>query len=199
MCGIVGYIGPRDAAGFLVGGLRRLEYRGYDSAGVATLCRSRGLVTVKTVGRIDQLDALLHETPAPGQIGIGHTRWATHGPPTKPNAHPHLGGNGAVAVVHNGVIENFQVLKERLQDEGRVFDSATDSEVIAELIASCLDGQPTLEDLAAAEFSPLVAAVQAALVQLQGTYGLAVLFRGYQSGYVCTLSGYHRFRPAEPL
>jgi len=189
MCGIVGYIGPRDAAGFLVGGLRRLEYRGYDSAGVATLCRSRGLVTVKTVGRIDQLDALLHETPAPGQIGIGHTRWATHGPPTKPNAHPHLGGNGAVAVVHNGVIENFQVLKERLQDEGRVFDSATDSEVIAELIASCLDGQPTLEDLAAAEFSPLVAAVQAALAQLQGTYGLAVLFRGYTDVMIAARRG----------
>ena len=108
MCGIVGYVGPRDAAEFLLVGLHRLEYRGYDSSGVATITPEGEFAVVKTAGRIDRLEALLAANPAPGQIGIGHTRWATHGAPSDVNAHPHLGGNGTLAVVHNGVIENFQ-------------------------------------------------------------------------------------------
>jgi glucosamine--fructose-6-phosphate aminotransferase (isomerizing) len=135
MCGIIGYIGPRDATPYLLEGLRRLEYRGYDSAGVATVDHGSLLVT-KRAGRLDNLAQALHESPSPGHIGIGHTRWATHGPATDVNAHPHLGGEGGIAIVHNGVIENFRAIKTRLQEEGYLFHSATDSEVIAHLIAS---------------------------------------------------------------
>ncbi len=177
MCGIVGYIGPRDAAEFLVVGLRRLEYRGYDSSGVATITPEGALAVVKTAGRIERLETLLSQSPALGRIGIGHTRWATHGAPSDINAHPHMGGDNALAVVHNGVIENFQALKQRLQSEGYKFQSATDTEVIAHLIDSCLKRQPPAADMAAVDYQPLVGAVQAALVQLQGTYGLAILFR----------------------
>ena len=177
MCGIVGYVGPREAAEFLVAGLRRLEYRGYDSSGVATITPQGKLALVKTAGRIDRLEALLSKIPAPGRIGIGHTRWATHGAPNDVNAHPHVGGDGVLAVVHNGVIENFQTLKHRLQSEGYKFHSATDTEVIAHLIDSCLKRQPLVADMAAVDYQPLVGAVQAALAQLQGTYGLAILFR----------------------
>jgi glutamine---fructose-6-phosphate transaminase (isomerizing) len=190
MCGIVGYVGPHAAADYLIEGLRRLEYRGYDSAGVATIDRGR-LVVAKRAGRLDNLVDKLNEAPAPGRIGIGHTRWATHGPATDINAHPHVGGDAAVAVVHNGVIENFRPIKARLESEGYLFRSATDSEVIAQLIASCLDkelsNQETNGDAdsdpqdaaIAPEHRPLVAAVRRALSQLQGTYGLAILFRDH--------------------
>ena len=177
MCGIVGYIGPREAAEVLLVGLHRLEYRGYDSSGVATITPEGQLAVVKTAGRIDRLEALLSKNPAPGRVGIGHTRWATHGAPSDVNSHPHIGGNGTLALVHNGVIENFQAIKRRLQSEGYTFQSATDTEVIAHLIDSCLKRQPPVADMAAVDYQPLVAAVQAALVQLQGTYGLAILFR----------------------
>ena len=177
MCGIVGYIGHRDAAEFLVTGLHRLEYRGYDSAGVATITPDGQFALVKTTGRIGNLEKLLAETPAPGRVGIGHTRWATHGNPSDENAHPHLGGDGSLAVVHNGVIENYRAIKRRLESEGYVFRSATDTEVIAHLIDSCMQKLPPVEDMAAADYEPLVNAVRAALVQLQGTYGLVVLFR----------------------
>ncbi|MCD4727851.1 MAG: glutamine--fructose-6-phosphate transaminase (isomerizing) [Pirellulales bacterium] len=177
MCGIVGYIGPRDAAEFLVTGLHRLEYRGYDSAGVATITPNGQFALVKTVGRISQLENRLDDTPAPGSVGIGHTRWATHGNPSDENSHPHFGGDGELAVVHNGVIENYRVIKQRLENEGYVFQSATDSEVIAHLIDSCLRRQPPVEDMAAADYGPLVNAVQSALTQFRGTYGLVVLFR----------------------
>src|SRR5690606_31718910 len=113
MCGIVGYVGFRDAIPFLVEGLRRLEYRGYDSAGIASLVDGRFSIA-KTAGRIERLVEKLDQSPFQGTIGIGHTRWATHGPATEVNAHPHVGGNDLVAVVHNGVIENFQSLKDEL-------------------------------------------------------------------------------------
>ena len=138
MCGIVGYVGPRDAAEFLVVGLRRLEYRGYDSSGVATVTPDGQFAIVKSAGRIERLESLLAKTPAPGCVGIGHTRWATHGAPSDVNAHPHVGGSDTLVLAHNGVIENFQILKHRLQTEGYQFKSATDSEVIAHLIGSPL-------------------------------------------------------------
>lgn len=178
MCGIVGYVGFREAADFLVRGLHRLEYRGYDSSGVTTVSASGVLTLAKKAGRLAQLEAALAESPAPGKTGIGHTRWATHGAATDINAHPHFGGDGIVAVAHNGVIENFESLKERLQGEGYQFKSATDTEVIAHLIASCLKcpGKPTASNDG---YQPLVTAVQAALAQLHGTYGLAIVFRDY--------------------
>jgi glucosamine--fructose-6-phosphate aminotransferase (isomerizing) len=177
MCGIVGYVGTRNATEFLLVGLHRLEYRGYDSSGVAVINPSGEFAVVKTAGRIDRLEALLATQPIFGHVGIGHTRWATHGAPTDSNAHPHIGGNGTLALVHNGVIENFQAIKQRLQGEGYVFQSATDSEIIAHLIDSCLKRQAPVADMAAVGYQPLVAAVQTALAQLQGTYGLAILFR----------------------
>src|SRR5436190_10150925 len=139
MCGIVGCVGSREAEPLLVEGLRRLEYRGYDSAGLATLTGPR-LHLRRRAGRIANLVRHLGERPAPGCVGISHTRWATHGPATDANAHPHLGGDGLVAVVHNGVIENYAALKRQLQEEGVVFQSDTDTEVIAHLIARHLNG-----------------------------------------------------------
>jgi glutamine---fructose-6-phosphate transaminase (isomerizing) len=161
MCGIIGYVGQREAEPILVEGLRRLEYRGYDSAGVATLTGAH-LHVRKKAGRIADLAGFLRERPSPGCHGISHTRWATHGPANDRNAHPHVGGDNLVAVVHNGVIENYAALKRQLQDEGVVFRSDTDTEVIAQLIAHCLNGD-------------LVEAVRKALAKLKGTYGLAVI------------------------
>lgn len=166
MCGIVGYTGTRDAAGILVGGLRRLEYRGYDSAGLATVDGGR-LHVRKRVGRVRELEDLVARQPAHGSCGISHTRWATHGPATDANAHPHLGGRAGsvgVAIVHNGVIENHASLRRELEAQGFHFKSETDSEVVAHLIARALE---TTGDL--------FEAVQRALSLLEGTYGLAVL------------------------
>ncbi len=188
MCGIVGYVGYRDAADFLLRGLRRLEYRGYDSSGLAVITPQQQLVVVKAAGRIERLSAELHDTPLAGQVGIGHTRWATHGPANDRNAHPHLGGNDVVAIAHNGVIENYLPLKQRLEAQGYVFRSETDSEVIAHLIASFLERQPsagaTTDGHAAgrvppAGYAPLVTAVTSALALLHGTYGLAIVFRDH--------------------
>ncbi len=139
MCGIVGYVGYREAADFLLPGLRRLEYRGYDSSGVVTITPQGRFALTKAAGRLDRLTSRLADSPANGHIGIGHTRWATHGAATDINAHPHLGGDQAVAVVHNGVIENYRLLKEYLTGAGYVFRSATDTEVIGHLIADCLE------------------------------------------------------------
>src|SRR5579862_5861331 len=128
MCGIIGYTGLREAEPILVEGLRRLEYRGYDSAGLVTLTGS-GLHLRKKAGRIQELALHLRDQPSPGCTGISHTRWATHGPANDTNAHPHLSENGDVAVVHNGVIENYATLKRQLQVEGVRFSSDTDTEV----------------------------------------------------------------------
>ena len=186
MCGIVGYVGKNDATPFLVAGLRRLEYRGYDSAGVATLAATGGAFQLnRAVGRIDNLDLQIQKSPMIGFTGMGHTRWATHGPATTENAHPHLGGRGTVAVVHNGVIENYQVLKQALIEKGYIFQSATDTEVIAHLVAENLKAlldapaMTSQEPLLGSEGrnSVYVEAVRAALPMLRGTYGLVVMFR----------------------
>ena len=138
MCGIFGYVGNRQAEPLLVEGLRRLEYRGYDSAGVA-LMEGTQLHLRKCVGRVADLVRHLIQRPAPGRLGIGHTRWATHGPANDANAHPHASSDGQVVVVHNGVIENHMQLRRRLEAEGIVFRSDTDTEVIAQLIARYLE------------------------------------------------------------
>src|SRR6478672_4220130 len=176
MCGIVGYIGPDQAIDFLIEGLRRLEYRGYDSSGVAT---------------IDDLAAKLESHLARGNIGIGHTRWATHGPAIDLNAHPHVGGDNVVALVHNGVIENFRELKQQLAERGYYCKSATDTEVVAQLVAAELDARPAAIDAAspADHYAPLVGAIQAALAQLRGTYGLAMIFRDWPDVIVAARLG----------
>ncbi|HZT79494.1 MAG TPA: glutamine--fructose-6-phosphate transaminase (isomerizing) [Gemmataceae bacterium] len=161
MCGIIGYVGTREAEPILVEGLRRLEYRGYDSTGLATVTGAQ-LHVRKRAGRLDELVNYLRGRPAPGCAGISHTRWATHGPATDANAHPHVSGDGLVAVVHNGVIENYLPLKRQLEAEGFTFQSDTDTEVIAQLIARHLNGD-------------LVEAVARAVALLKGTYGLAVV------------------------
>src|SRR5213082_2946101 len=161
MCGIVGYVGPREAAAVLVEGLSRLEYRGYDSAGVAVL-NGRGVETRKLAGRIGHLRHLLSEAPLHGSCGIGHTRWATHGAPTERNAHPHSDCSGTLALVHNGIIENADVLRTRLEREGHRFTTETDTETLAHLIED--SAGETLEER-----------VMGALGHVEGTYGIAVV------------------------
>ncbi len=178
MCGIVGYVGNNDACPFLVSGLRRLEYRGYDSAGIATLTAADGFRLTRVAGRIDLLEKSIARKPMFGTIGIGHTRWATHGPATEENAHPHMGGNGLVSLVHNGVIENYESLKQSLISRGYLFKSATDSEVVAHLIADTLKHLPASSIANNSEsIDRYVEAVRQSLDQLRGTYGLAILFR----------------------
>ncbi|HEU4831594.1 MAG TPA: glutamine--fructose-6-phosphate transaminase (isomerizing), partial [Actinomycetota bacterium] len=160
MCGIVGYVGPDQALPVVLEGLRRLEYRGYDSAGVAMI--DGGLAVVKRAGKLSELDAALEVVgPVPGSIGIGHTRWATHGAPTDRNAHPHLDCEGRVAVIHNGIIENFTDLRTGLQKRGHVLDSDTDTEVLAHLIEE--------------KQGPLADRVRATAGELDGAYALVVL------------------------
>ena len=179
MCGIIGYVGKgqREAIDVLMEGLHRLEYRGYDSAGVALF--EDGRISIrKKVGRVGELARLVEEQPIRGRVGIGHTRWATHGGISDTNSHPHIGGNGEVVIVHNGVIENYQTLKERLQTLGYVFRSSTDTEVVAHLIAHHLDEQVRLgKD--PGDRKTVLAAVQLAIPQLKGTYGLGILFRDH--------------------
>src|SRR5499426_3212086 len=163
MCGIVGYLGDKDAVGVIVDGLKRLEYRGYDSAGVAVL-GAAGLEVRRAAGRIKVLEAILRDHPVRGTLGIGHTRWATHGRPTDENAHPHTDGSGTLVVVHNGIIENYLPIKERLSAEDHTFTSETDTEVIAHLIERHLEDTPRLEE-----------AVRRALRELKGSYAIVVL------------------------
>jgi glucosamine--fructose-6-phosphate aminotransferase (isomerizing) len=177
MCGIVGYIGKRQASGIILEGLRRLEYRGYDSAGIAIL-KDHSIEARKKKGKIDEgLARLLVESPIPGAVGIGHTRWATHGPPTDENSHPHADQSGKVSIVHNGVIENYDRLKERLKHAGHTFKSATDTEVLAHLIGEHLEKIKKLpsED----GVHPLARAVREALKEVIGTYGIGVVCADY--------------------
>ena len=169
MCGIVGYVGRGKAAPILLDGLRRLEYRGYDSAGMA-LIHDGGFDLRKCSGRIENLQKLVEEKEAHGCAGVCHTRWATHGPPTDVNAHPHLDQSGKIALVHNGVIENYQILRERLEGSGHEFKSQTDTEVLAHLL-----GQKFAEQGSGGIKQRLVTAVRNALAEVKGTYGIAVI------------------------
>ena len=161
MCGIVGYIGDKDIVPILMDGLKRLEYRGYDSAGIACIENSN-IILQKTAGKINALSALLKHKKISSNLGIGHTRWATHGEPTDINAHPHLDCTGKIAVVHNGIIENFSSLKTFLKEKGHKFITETDTEVLAHLIEEHYNGD-------------LLEAVRAALTQVDGTYGIGVI------------------------
>jgi glucosamine--fructose-6-phosphate aminotransferase (isomerizing) len=163
MCGIVGYVGNRNAADLIVSGLKRLEYRGYDSAGLAVVNGER-LELRRTVGKIAGLEAFLQAHPAVGTVGLGHTRWATHGRPSEANAHPHADCSGSLVVVHNGILETYLALKERLLAEGHRFRSETDTEVIAHLVESYV-----------ATGLSLAAAARAALREIRGAYALGIL------------------------
>ncbi|MFH0789080.1 MAG: glutamine--fructose-6-phosphate transaminase (isomerizing) [Pseudomonadota bacterium] len=160
MCGIIGYLGPQDPVGVIFEGLKKLEYRGYDSAGIAVI-KNRQFEVRRSQGKLSELGRLLSREPISGRIGIGHTRWATHGRPSETNAHPHVVGR--VALVHNGIIENYLDLKKQLQAEGRTFLSETDSEIVAHLIDKYLKGRD------------LVKAVQLALEKIRGSYALVVM------------------------
>ena len=164
MCGIVGYVGSQQALDVVLEGLRRLEYRGYDSAGVAVLDPELGLQVERKAGKLANLEKLLGEHPLPGTLGIGHTRWATHGPPTDANAHPHLDCAGKVAVVHNGTIENFEELVAALDSRGHQRNSDTDTEVVAHLIEERYDGD-------------LAATVRSVCRDLEGSFVLVVAHR----------------------
>src|SRR4030081_1581663 len=140
MCGIVGYIGAHKAVPIILEGLKRLEYRGYDSAGIAVYCDDGGLAVRRAKGKLRNLADALGMTPVDGSFGIGHTRWATHGRPTEENAHPHIDCKGDLVVVHNGIVENYLQLKEQLQVEGHTFVTETDTEIIAHLIEKYFEG-----------------------------------------------------------
>lgn len=167
MCGIIGILGKGDVTDSLVGGLRRLEYRGYDSAGVCTLVNG-GFERRRAEGKLDNLARKLAAEPLPGKVGIAHTRWATHGAPTEDNAHPHIVGD--VTLVHNGIIENFKELRDELAAEGRSFASQTDTEVVGHLVARELERSLAPVD-----------AVKAVLPRLHGAFALAMLFKGHDN------------------
>ena len=161
MCGIVAYIGFRPALPILMDGLKKMEYKGYDSSGIGLLDSGK-IKTVKAVGKIKKLEEKLEKDKLEGFLGICHTRWATHGEPTEANAHPHLSANGKIAVVHNGIVENYALLKKRLQADGVQFVSETDTEVLAHWIAKFYEGD-------------LSKAVLEALQSIEGTFGIAVI------------------------
>jgi glucosamine--fructose-6-phosphate aminotransferase (isomerizing) len=177
MCGIVGYIGGREAGELLVTGLKRLEYRGYDSAGVAVL---NGAVEVrKKEGKVDELVELLESNPVKGRVGIGHTRWATHGAPSDTNAHPHTSADGRIALIHNGIIENYAVLRERLKRKGYAFKSETDTEVLVHFI----------DDVQKETGLPFAEAVRQALTQVRGAYGIVAVNRDEPDQLVVARNG----------
>jgi glucosamine--fructose-6-phosphate aminotransferase (isomerizing) len=177
MCGIVGYIGPRQAPQIVLSGLKRLEYRGYDSAGIAALTDD-GIDVRRDVGKLANLAALLDEEPLAGHVGIGHTRWATHGAPSRRNAHPHLSMNGRVVLVHNGIVENFHALREELAAEGVAFRSDTDTEVIVQLVERHMAGG-----------APLVEAARRTLRHLEGANAVVLMSADEPDRLVCARIG----------
>jgi glucosamine--fructose-6-phosphate aminotransferase (isomerizing) len=177
MCGIVGYIGDREARPILMDGLKRLEYRGYDSAGIAVLHKGRISVT-KQVGKIAALEEDLNGTHLPGSIGIAHTRWATHGEPNQTNAHPHTDGTGNIVLVHNGIIENYNALRKILSEKGHIFRTETDTETIAHLIEEFYHNGTSFEE-----------AFRMALSEVDGTYGIAMITKYEPDKIFCARKG----------
>jgi len=179
MCGIIGYIGERPAQNILLNGLKRLEYRGYDSSGMALLLSGKDAISIrKSPGKISALENLLHKKPLSGSVGIAHSRWATHGEPNQINAHPHLDCKGEIALVHNGIIENFSRLKQELSKEGHKFTSQTDTEVIVHLIEKFYSNPTPLEE-----------AVKKAISKLEGSFAIAVVAKREPDKLVGARSG----------
>jgi glucosamine--fructose-6-phosphate aminotransferase (isomerizing) len=179
MCGIVGYVGSRKAVPIILDGLKRLEYRGYDSAGIAVMNGSDQLVVRRASGKLRNLEEALEANPVEGSFGIGHTRWATHGRPTEENAHPHRDSKGNIVVVHNGIIENYLSLKHQLESEGHVFVSETDTEVVAHLVEKHMAGGGV----------PLEEAVRRSLKEVTGVYALAIVCKQDRNKIVVARQG----------
>jgi glucosamine--fructose-6-phosphate aminotransferase (isomerizing) len=175
VCGIVGYVGPKEVTPLLLEGLKRLEYRGYDSAGLA-LINSQGIICERVVGKVAALEEALDGGDFQGSLGIAHTRWATHGEPNLDNAHPHVDCQGEIAVVHNGIVENYTALRELLKRQGHTLTTQTDTEVLAHLIEGNYDGD-------------LLEAVRRALIQVEGTYGIAVISKKHPDQIVVARNG----------
>jgi glucosamine--fructose-6-phosphate aminotransferase (isomerizing) len=176
MCGIMGYVGARNAVPIILDGLRRLEYRGYDSAGLAVM-DGTDLVVRRASGKLRNLEEVVRNQPVEGHFGIGHTRWATHGRPTEENAHPHRDGKGDIVVVHNGIVENYLSLKMRLEADGHTFLSETDTEVVAHLVQSYYDG------------TSLEAAVALAVREIRGVFAIAIMAKSCPNKIVAARSG----------
>ncbi|MEQ8195948.1 MAG: class II glutamine amidotransferase, partial [Rhodospirillales bacterium] len=175
MCGIIGIIGEKEVTPLLLAGLGRLEYRGYDSAGIATLTNGK-IVRSRAEGKLANLAKLIETAPVPGTIGIGHTRWATHGAPNEKNAHPHA--TDKVAVVHNGIIENFQELKDEVEAHGHKLTSDTDTEVVVHLITQYLEEGLSPKDAASKAFA-----------RLEGAFALGVIFAGHHDFMIAARQG----------
>ena len=174
MCGIIGFVGREPAAPILLDGLARMEYRGYDSAGVAVRSETKGLQVKKTKGRLKVLSDLIHGgADLEGNLGIGHTRWATHGEPNDINAHPHVSENGRIAIVHNGIIENYLEIKEHLQKLGVTFQSETDSEVVAQLLEYHYN-----------ECHNMLEAVGRVLRRIEGSYSFGIICADYPNALI---------------
>src|ERR1041384_6848049 len=176
MCGIVGYIGNRKAVPIILEGLKRLEYRGYDSAGLAVYCDDGQFAVRRAKGKLRNLEDALRMNPVDGAFGIGHTRWATHGRPTEENAHPHRDCKGDIVVVHNGIVENYLSLKQQLESEGHTFNTQTDTEIIAHLVEKHFRGN--LEE-----------SVRATVRELSGVFALAVISRSDPNKIVAARNG----------
>src|SRR3954470_20546543 len=176
MCGIVGYVGDKQVVPVIIDGLKRLEYRGYDSAGIAVAGNGHGLQVRRAEGKLRNLEEAIRLKPLDGTYGIGHTRWATHGRPTEDNAHPHRDCKGQIVVVHNGIVENYQALRKQLAAEGHAFKTETDTEVIAHLVEKYLDGN--LED-----------AVRKAIKQISGVFAISVIASSDPNKIVAARSG----------
>src|SRR6202011_2348729 len=176
MCGIVGYIGAKKIVPVIIEGLRKLEYRGYDSAGIAVVTKDGKLEIRRAAGKLRNLEEAIAKSPIEGTYGIGHTRWATHGRPTEENAHPHRDCSGQIVVVHNGIVENYLELKEQLQREGHKFVTETDTEIIAHLVEKYFTGN--LED-----------AVRSAVKELTGVFALGVIASSDPNKIVAARSG----------
>ena len=166
MCGIVGYIGKRKAYPILIKGLKRLEYRGYDSAGVAIISDDQQLNVYKTKGKVSDLENFVTQKDISGTIGIAHTRWATHGEPCSANAHPHYSSSEKLALIHNGIIENYRTIKDFLLKKGYIFESQTDTETVAKLLDYYYDGDP-------------MATIQKVLAEIEGSYALGIIFKDF--------------------
>ena len=178
MCGIVGYVGDKQAYPIIIKGLRRLEYRGYDSAGVA-IGNESGVLHLKQKGKVADLEAYVADKDSSGSIGIGHTRWATHGVPNQLNAHPHISGDGKLSIIHNGIIENYASIKKALEEKGHVFKSDTDTEVLIHLI----------EDVKNHEKVNLFEAVRIALAKVIGAYAIVVMEEGVNNEFIAARKG----------